>query len=372
MRYLALAIVALLTACSVEPRLATAAQPWTRLVPFKHIEADPDNMYPIGEDNGPWMIMATTFSGDGGKDEARALVHELRTRYKLRAYTYQKKFDFSKAVPGLGMDKYGTPETMRYRRGDEIVETAVLVGNYSAVDDPEAQKVLKKLKYAQPDTLKLDEKKSTGQTLAALRMVQRTLLPDGNERKKKGPMGHAFVVTNPMLPTEYYAPKGIDKLVLSMNKGVKHSLLDCPDLYTVKVATFTGHVVLDQKLIKQIQEGAHIESGLADAADKAHRLTLALREKQWEAYEFHDRYSSIVTVGSFKAVGTPRADGKIEINPQIHKIMRTFGAENTAAAGNPGAQVGKPKTLLSIPFDVQPIPVQVPRRSISSDYAGGS
>ena len=54
-------------------------------------------------------------------------------------------------------------------------------------------------------------------------------------------MGHAFITTNPLLPADYYAPrKGIDELVLRMNKGVTHSLLDCPGKYTVQVAHFMG------------------------------------------------------------------------------------------------------------------------------------
>jgi hypothetical protein len=52
----------------------------------------------------------------------------------------------------------------------------------------------------------------------------------------------------------------------------------------------------------------------------------------------------------------------------MHKIMKSFGAETKVEPGN-AAQVGKPKKLGGIPFDVQPIPVEVPRRSISSDYA---
>ncbi len=44
----------------------------------------------------------------------------------------------------------------------------------------------------------------------------------------------------------------------------------------------------------------------------------------YDAYEFHDRSSSIVTVGSFDSVGTRRRRGKIEINPTVHKIMPRF------------------------------------------------
>ena len=41
-------------------------------------------------------------------------------------------------------------------------------------------------------------------------------------------MGSAFVVTNPLLPPEYFNSAGVDKLVLEMNKEVPHSLLECP------------------------------------------------------------------------------------------------------------------------------------------------
>ena len=109
------------------------------------------------------------------------------------------------------------------------------------------------------------------------------------------------------------------------------------------------------------------KSYLEEAAKSAHLLTEALRKKGYEAYEFHDRSSSIVTVGGFDSVGTKRADGKIEINPAIHTIMRTFGAETKVEPGK-APQVGKAKKLADIPFDVQPVPVEVPRRTISTDY----
>ena len=67
------------------------------------------------------------------------------------------------------------------------------------------------------------------------------------------------------------------------------------------------------------------------------------------------------TVGSFNSPGSPRPDGKIEINPIMHKVMIAF-------APKPG---GSPLSLLAIPFDIQPTPVATPRRSISADYARG-
>jgi hypothetical protein len=353
-----------------------ATPPWARLALFKRLEADPQEAYPISENNGPWMIMAATFTGDGAMDQARELVYELRREYKLSAYTYQKEFDYTAPVEGKGLNPYGEAPKMRYRRDEDVVEIAVLVGDYPNVDDPEAQKVLKKLKYAEPESLKVKEGEETSQALATLRAFQKQMkkaaLPAGSEDLKRGPMGGAFIITNPLMPHEYFVPKGIDRFVEKMNENVPHSLLACPGKYSVQVATFTGHaIIVDNKVQQALDRGEEPKSYLEDAAKNAHLLTEALRKRGYEAYEFHDRSSSLVTIGSFDSVGTRRADGKIEINPAVHKIMLTFGAETKIEPGK-APQVGQPKKLGPIPFDVQPMPVEVPRRAISVDYARAS
>jgi len=217
----------------------------------------------------------------------------------------------------------------------------------------------------------MGQEKPTNRSLAGLRWLQKQMLARGNEKKKKGPMGHAFITTNPLLPKEYFIPKGIDDFVLKMNKGVTHSLLDCPGKYTVQVAHFTGRVTLNQREIEDVSKGAKVkESRLAEAAEKAHKLTEALRMKGWKAYEFHDRYASIVTVGSFNSVGTPRPDGVTEINPKVHAIIETFKAQQ---ASTPGKLAGAfvPKVVVGIPCDIQPKPVHVPKRSIAVAHNRG-
>ncbi len=343
-----------------------AAPPWAGLISLKQVEADPDKTYTLTEENGPWMIMACSFSGDGAEKQAQELVAELRKRYKLPAYIHKVRFDLSSAE-GRGIDRYGAPVKMRYRKGSEIKEVAVLVGDYPAVDDAEAQKVLKKIKSAAPQCLEVKEGKATNQTLAnwrtGLKAAQNLL---GNENKEKGPMGHAFVTTNPLLPSDYFTSKGLDPFVIEMNKNVSHGLLDCPGKYSVQVATFKGQVIIEQNEIEAIQSGKkELNSDLADAAMKAHQLTEALRIKGYEAYEFHDRNASIVTVGSFDTVGTPRSDGRIEINPKIHAIMKTFGAQPMSLPGQ-NVPVTPLKSLAGINFDIQPIPIQVPKKTISA------
>jgi hypothetical protein len=344
---------------------AFAAPPWAKLLTFDRVEADPDKSYPLSEDNGPWMIVACSFSGEGAEEQARELVYELRKRYKLPAYSCKAAFQFG-FTQGRGLDQYGAPLQMRYRI-DDIDEIAVLVGNYAAVDDQEAQETLRKLKFTFPKCLEVDERQQTNQSLAGWRMAQKRLQEAiGSEKKQKGPMGHAFVTTNPLLPAEFFADPGIDPLVLEMNKDVEHSLLDCPGKYTVQVATFKGNVLIQPEEIEAVESGGEVKSQLAEAAEKAHLLTEALRVKGWEAYEFHDRYASIVTVGSFDSVGTPRADGKTEINPRILTIMQTFGPQPLPRLPDGAIPV---RSLIGIPFDIQPIPVQVPKRSIGREMA---
>jgi hypothetical protein len=370
-RFFCLVLGGLVACGAAQPALAEG--PWNKLVVFKHLESDPNQLYPINENNGPWMIMAASFSGPQSEEQARRLIYELRKDFKMPAYSYQKKFDFTKSVEGRGLTPEGEAPKMRYNRSEDYTEIAVLVGDYTTVDDPEAQKVLKRLKTASPKSFEGQHVADLNQTLAAVRTIQKQLteamLATEKSGQKPGPMHNAFIITNPFLPSEYFVPKGLDKFVVEMNKAVPHSLLDCPGKYTVQVATFTGHaIILDEKRQQAIDRGELPKSYLEDAARSAHLLTEALRKRNFEAYEFHDRSSSIVTVGSFDSVGTKRDDGKIELNPAVHKIMTTFGVETKVVAGK-SPKVGKPKKLGGIPFDMQPMPVEVPRRAISTDYA---
>lgn len=344
-----------------------AAPPWQKVSLFKRVEAASDKPYPLTDAQGPWLIMAVTFTGEEAEQQAKELVYELRSIYKLPAYTHQMNFDFG-AGAGRGVDKYGAPLKMRYRR-NHASEVAVLVGDFPTADDSEAQKTLKRLKYMVPDSMNPEKLRQQGRSAPSASwrwVVDRAKSANPNQRR--GPMGQAFIVSNPLLPDEYFRPKGIDKLVYEMNKPIKHSLLECPGRYTVKVATFTGQLITDQNEIKKIEAGKKMESRLEQAAMNAHKLCVALRKKGYEAYEFHDRYSSLVTVGSFDSVGTPRADGKTEINPQIHTIMQTFGAEKTVVPGRAAPTVGQPKQIDGIPLDVQPLPVEVPQKGIIVDY----
>lgn len=348
------------------PASAQAQEKLAKFVPFRRVEADPNKPYTLTTSQGPWMILAASFAGETAEQEAHALVLELRKRFQVPAFVHEKRYDFTEPVQGLGLTKYGEPKKMKYRQPIAFDEVAVLVGNAPTVNDSALQTTLQKLKYAQIQSIRGDGVTNTSQRFAGLRAYMKQINGDAQKRRK-GPMGSAFITRNPLLPKEYFAPRGIDKMVAAMNQGVKFSLLECPGNYSVRVATFRGNVVIDQEEVRDIEATGRMESRLAEAAEKAHLLTQALRKRGVEAYEFHDRHESMVTVGSFSSVGTPRQDGKTEINPAILKLMSDYGAYQQRL---PGQQAGLvPRSLNGISFDIQPTAVEVPHRSIATDYA---
>ena len=341
---------------------ATAA-PWDKVLTLRRVEADPDKSYRLTKENGPWVIMACSFSGELAEEEARELALEMRKRYKLEAYTYRKTFDLGDDVYGRGVNRFGEPPKMVYQRGSQVDEVAVMVGNYASIDHPDAQETLKKLKYYRPKCLEVDTTNPTARNLAGYRLFSRHFSSD----RKKGPMGSAMLTRNPLLPREMFVPSGLDPLVAKANEGVEDCLLDCPGKYTVQVATFRGRVVNDLEDIQAIEKGRkRIRSELAQAAEKAHKLTQALRQKGYQAYEFHDRYASIVTVGSFDWVSRQLPDGRAELNPAIQSLMNRFGPKQTPFGGQTLGMAQQ--TLAGIPFDPAPRVVEVPKRSISAAY----
>lgn len=378
-----------------------------RFVPVKQVDASPTADYQLTETNGPWHVMAATFAGEGAEDQARELVLEFRAKYNVPAYIHQMTFDLTDERVGRGIDQRGAPIRMRYQKGDRVREIAVVLGDFPMLDDPRAEELLDRVKRLKPNALSTEGGRETTQTLVHVRKLQKASIERLAHDNVSGPMRSAFICRNPLLPKEYFAPRGVDNFVAKMNSAVEHSLLDCPGKYTIQVASFDGKAVIEGATSTTKIRGRRKsqENSLDMAANDAHELTVALRAKGWEAYEFHDRDSSMVTVGSFDEVDIVPPDGRIIPRRDREKIIiQTFGAAyNTPfnpALGDPksmidknraqevkqrfnqllGAEQGeisgglKPKYLEVLPgrfitFDVYPHAIEVPRRSISSAYA---
>jgi len=376
-----------------------AAQPlWQKLVPRKQMEADPEAEYNLSKERGPWLILAATFSGPEAKAQAHELILELRKDFGMPAYHYGMTFQMDEKDLGRGVDQYGRRTRHRYQRGNEVREHAVLVGDFTSIDDPSAGKMLRRIKHLAPSSLATGSGESTAQSLSKVRNFHSFLRSKSGESDRKGPMRQAFLTRNPMLPKEYFVPQGIEPAIAKINRGLEFSLMKCPGKYSVRVATFKGRTSLkatEEELSNKKTRKAKKNNPLVVAAKNAHLLTVALREKGWEAYEFHDRYESYVAIGSFDQ-GEILEDGRVVLNSKnAHIIYNTFGAsspENAFSGSSPQSkeleerrkqqfmnmfqnnmgQVAKgfnPKQFVGIPMDIHPQPVRVPRKSISSVYA---
>ncbi|MFM7073254.1 MAG: hypothetical protein ACKO38_15820 [Planctomycetota bacterium] len=344
---------------------AFAAPPRLPFIPFKRIDVDPKKSYEITPENGPWMVFAASFIGDGAEEQAHELVMELRQGHRLPAYIHRKHFDYTEPVQGLGVNRFGEIKKMRHVSAKAFDEIAVFVGNYEDLDDPDLQKTLKKIKFMHPESLDLTTRDRSTQRFAGWRYFSK-LLNDDEEQRKKGQMGGAFATRNPIRPDENKAASGLDPLVLEMNQDAEFSLLRNRGKFTVKVATFQGVSTSKLDEIAKLERG-QIRGKLEEAAVKAHKLARALRAEGVDAYEFHDRHESIVCVGGFESVGKDLEGGQIDIDPQILEIMRKYGAEQKPIPGQ--AVVGlSPRTLNGIPFDVTPVPIEVPKVSIAASY----
>ncbi len=339
---------------------------WKSYLPFgRRVEADASKPYHLETSHGPWMILASSFAGDGAEKQAHDLVIELRKSMRLEAYVWHKSFDFSKPVEGLGVDKYNNARMMKMKNGGQFVEYAVLVGDFQSVDDPNLQKTLEQIKFANPETLDIRKNDSSTQRFAGLRYLHRRINGDPDKRSR-GPMGSAFVTRNPLLPDEFFKAGGVDAFVVKMNQNVEFSLLRNPAPYTVRVARFRGKSTMNLNEADTLL-GRGGPSKLEVAFDQAHRMTVALRQKGVEAYEFHDRYESIVTVGGFPELGRPGPQGATEINPAIYRTMESFKPIPKTLPN--GMQTLAPRMEAGLPFDLSPWPMEVPRVSVAADYA---
>ncbi|MEX1039330.1 MAG: hypothetical protein WDZ51_01785 [Pirellulaceae bacterium] len=350
-----------------------AAPPWSKIIPFQRIDANPSDQYELVDTNGPWMVMAYSFTGPGAQKDAHNLVLELRKDFSMQAFVFHQDYDYTETVQGRGYDRYGEPKKMKYARGVSETSYAVLVGNFESYEDSGLQTTLKKIKTIHPKSLN-NGYSTTNDSVKTMRQRLRETIGISEEDKHLGPMGNAFVSRNPLLPEEYFRPQGLDPLLVEMNQGGEYSLLKCPGKISVRVATFRGAIEIDQKKIKEIERNNKgTGERLAKAGEQAEKLARALRKQGVEAYVFHDRFESIVTVGSFPSVGTERRDGSLEMNPQLARVIQTYsGSLETGAGASSATYNGLPafkaKMVAGIPFDVQPIPVEVPEVSLASNY----
>ncbi|GIX05375.1 MAG: hypothetical protein KatS3mg114_1244 [Planctomycetaceae bacterium] len=315
------------------------------------VEAVRGKNYALTKQHGPWMIMVASFrnvpkdrrtEGLSAEEAALELVYELR-KMGIPAYTHATQAVVEKIET---IDRLGREDERVYvAQWDRI---CVLAGNWKSIDDKEAQKTLAAIKRYYPKFLR-DEKSG-----AVFRVTP----------GKKGPLGGAFMTLNPLLdPSEVVSSKP-DPDLIRLNNSTPYPLIGCKKRYSVQVATFTGTSVLE-KQAEEFEKHLHDPNAynLNRAGEDAEQLVRALREEGIEAYVHHDRYQSIVTIGSFDNPTDPRAQA----------VILRYGPAYREDPANPGEQRLLPYVHMKkrsddpnvIPhfwaFDLQPRVIEVPR-----------
>jgi hypothetical protein len=272
------------------------------------VEAEPQKEYQITPDVGAWMICAKSYIGEMAPKYAHDLVLELRSRYDLPAYVFNRGADERRKLQnelekqrhdqevqlklaGLHPDM---PLPVRHVRIEE--QCAVLVGGYKDMET--ASKALEKIK-------KLDPPKS----VPADNLVIAS--PDAGKRgleAKRAPMNPfvaSFVVRNPTVPEEKPAePRGVDSydFLKKLNAGESYSLLKCGKPWTLAIKEFRGVSIIQPKSTPTtFMEKLMGRSGdqLSASAMTAHNMAEALNKARFQAYVLHTRTSSVVCVGAF-------------------------------------------------------------------------
>ena len=298
------------------------------------IDAVRGRKYKITKKHGPWMIKVATFhtppkdrrgKGMTPLQAADELVYELRKK-GIPAYAFKLGGHFNKV---RATDRTGQAKQRfeAYRWG-----VAVLAGNYPSPKDRLAKSTLEYVKKFRPRFLSDVEGKKVakdGSTLVRSR-------DGGVFRSTPGrpdPFSRAHFTPNPLLSRDEINARSIDPLLVKLNTGDKHSLLNNPGKYTLILKSFYGKSVTGvdgsgfSKRARNFKTGTTIEKigaalkiteSLDRAGINAWELAVALRKyERVQAWVYHDHHKSVVTIGSFDSPNDPR----------IRALIKKYGAE---------------------------------------------
>jgi hypothetical protein len=283
------------------------------------VEADPNKMYPITPEAGPYVVCAASWMGQYARELARQTVYELRRRDNLPAYFFDYSEEERRQLQGYLDERH-----QQHRRGTIRVQDqcGVLIGGFPDLDS--ARRAVDAIKKLNPPDLDLGPGIST-----------QDMIPDVANRKwvKISPFAHAFATRNPTLQREAPFDKNKDPFLKQLNADEEYSLLKNPHPFTLAVKEYVG--------LSAIQSVSGSDSFLAklwlpsksadvlDAAGKqAHETARVLRKLGFEAYVLHTRQSSVVTVGSFDTQDDVRMqDVQTKLRLLIDRNKKSLGQD---------------------------------------------
>ncbi|MCU0712393.1 MAG: hypothetical protein MUC43_10055 [Pirellula sp.] len=355
-------------------------------------------------EHGPWMVLAASFEGEGAKRKAVQLAAELREEFRLKAYCLPKMFDYTQTVAGVGFTPQGEQKKMKYQDDRVIESCAVLVGDFDSIEGDDIERTLNYVRTIKPKFYNQGGSASSAgdeSKVAAgdYRKWLEKLVVRKEETKIKdpGPMSKAFLVRNPLLPAEYFKSPTVDKFVKDLNQQPvlkEHNLLNCKSNFTVRVLTLKGKTAyVSWGRSAELNEE---DSDLEAAAEQAYLVTKVLRDAGYEAYQFHNRQESIVTIGGFDNLGKEQPDKSFQYDPAIQRVVDKFKGTDRVTQSKFGL-TQTPRMLvdevvpqnripelakgtreeqlelfrkLSVAFDLIPLPIAVPKLEAKSLYSG--
>ena len=360
----------------------------------------PDRLV-LKPEHGPWFVMAKSYRGPEAKQLAEQLANELRKDFQLTAYCVSKKLDYTERLDGIGFDENGNSRRMKFRDNKVVEGYTVLVGDFDSIDSPAITETLSKIKRITPSMMANGAEPSdpNSDTVSSYRKYLQKIVIKSKENAKEnavanpGPMFGAFVTRNPLLPAEFYKAPELDKFVKKLNEEKNFSdfsLINCAGKYTVRVAVFRGD---DQSVswgrsTNSLSDEDKV-SQLDLAAERAALTVRALRRAGYEAYQYHDRSQSYVTVGSFNELGTTNSANQFVYSDRIQEIISRFGGTKKVTRSQYG-QTQSPTLLFdlvdqrtipelndreskklgewlakySVAFDLKPAPMAIPKMPV--------
>lgn len=354
-------------------------------------------------EHGPWMVLAASFEGEGAKKKAVQLAAELREEYRLKAYCLPKMFDYTQSVAGVGFTPSGEQKKMKYQDDRVIESCAVLVGDFDSIEGEDIERTLNHVRTIKPKFYSQGgEASSAGDSSKVAagdyrKWLEKLVVRKGEPKvKDPGPMSKAFLVRNPLLPADYFKSPTVDKFVKDLNQQPtlkEYNLLNCKSNFTVRVLTLKGKTAyVSWGRSSELDEA---KSDLEAAAEQAYLVTKVLRDAGYEAYQFHDRQESIVTIGGFDNLGKELADKSFQYDPAIQQIVDRFKGTDRVTQSKFGltqtprllfelvdqnrvpelTKGTRPEQLemfrkLSVAFDIIPLPIAVPKLEAKTLYSG--
>jgi hypothetical protein len=348
----------------------------------KQSAADPAVRYPLTEREGPWLIHLACFRGDDSLDFAHRLAEEIRQKHRMPSFIFSLNEADARRdreqlrrwqLENIGSDKVAeSNEEIKLRTIRIVKEYSVFIGNYP--DMERARLAVERMRELPPPTsipafgvhlYKEPEKQAGGSSSnpygifggGGTKSVEGKKMNDS----QGNPYRQAFVVRNPLLKRDREvvvkqnnpAPT-FDPSWKELNEKEKYSIFTCPKNWTLVVAQFKPPEQIESTIRNSVVQmsmnplPANLGAGLERAAETARQFAEILRDggRGYDAYVFHTRQFSVVSVGAFDGPDDPQLE-------QAATILRNFALQHRGKTESP--------FCLLMPM---PMKMQVPGRNV--------